>query len=193
MKKLVLSLVAALVAASVGAGMAAAAGTGSPGQPAPIPTPKDVTPNPWPGKKANGLFFYVETVTASPGESVWGAAAPIRCTQTNYFARRERAVWHISAVDTTNGNIVTNSDVAYAYLKVPGMQNIPVTYTPHGKDPTTAPWTWTARWDIPPDYPLGVVNFQLVMKLKGWPKNKVSTFTQIPLEPELMTVIASRA
>lgn len=192
MKRLMLSVVATILGAAVAVGTAAAAPAGSPGQPPPIPTPKDVTPNPWPGKKAQGLFFYVETVTASPGESVWGGAANERCTQTNFFARKERAVWHMAAVDTKTGKVVTNADVAYAYLKVPGMQNIPVTYVPHGKDPATAPWTWTARWDIPPDYPVGIVNFEFVMKLKGWPKNKVASFTQIPLAPEQMTVIAQR-
>jgi hypothetical protein len=159
-------------------------------QPPPIPTPPG-TPNPWPGKKFD-VFFYVETLTASPGESVFGRAAPQRCTQTNFFARGERAVWHISAINAHKGTIVTNEDVKYAYLKIPGMKNIGVTYTPHGRDPATAPWTWTARWDIPLDYPLGVVPFELVMKLKKWPKGKVATFKQIPISLEQMTVIDHR-
>jgi hypothetical protein len=56
----------------------------------------------------------------------------------------------------------------------------------------TAPWTWTARWDIPPNYPLGIVKYELVMKLKGWPRAKVAKWSQVPLDPELFTVIASR-
>ena len=192
MKKVVLSIIAALSGLAFAAGLASAAPAVSPGQPAPLVTPPGVESNPWPGKQANGIFFYVETVTASPGESVWGGAAATRCTQTNFFARKERAVWHIAAADTKTGKILTNKDVAYAYLKVAGMENIPVTFVPHGKDPATAPWTWTARWDIPPDYPVGIVNFELVMKLNGWPKGKVAKFTQLPMATEQMTILAAR-
>lgn len=191
MKRLVLSIIAVLVGAALAAAVASAASAGSPGQPPPIATPVGVTPNPWPGKSFS-VFFYVETLTASPGESVFGKSAPQRCTQTNYFARGERAVWHIAAVNARTGQIVTNAEAKYMYLKVPGMENIPVTYTPHGKDPATAPWTWTARWDIPPDYPLGTVKYELVAKLKDWPKNKVEKWSQIPLDPELMTIIDKR-
>ena len=160
----------------------------------PIPTPPGPQ-NPWPASPKSGkfdVFFYVETLTASPGESIYGKAAPSRCTQTNFFARGERAVWHISAVNARTGQLITSKDVKYAYLKIPGVKNIGVTYTPHGRDPATAPWTWTGRWDIPPEYPLGVVDFELVMKLKKWPKGKVATFKQIPIALEQMTIIASR-
>ncbi len=178
-----------IATALVGAALAASAALAE-DQPPPIPTPPGPQ-NPWPGKKF-AIFFYVETLTASPGESIYGKAAPTRCTQTNFFARGERAVWHISAVNARTGEIITNKDVKYAYLKIPGMKNVGVTYTPHGRDPVTAPWTWTARWDIPLDYPLGVVPFQLVMKLKDWPANKVATFTQIPIALEQMTIIDHR-
>lgn len=184
-----LAVVTAAALAAFGIAVAAATAEGPP-QPPPLPDSPG-TPNPWPGAKAQGIFFYVETVTASPGESIYGKAAPQRCTQTNFFTRGERAVFHISAVDTHNGNILLPADVKYAYIQIPGMNNIRVSYVVHGKDPTS-PWTWTARWDIPPDYPLGVVPFKLVMKLKDWTKNKVAVFTQIPIPLEQLTVIGNR-
>jgi len=159
-------------------------------QPAPIPTPAGEQ-NPWPAKQAS-VFFYVETLTSSPGESVFGGSAPAGCIQTNLFPRGERIVWHIAAINARTGKIVTSKDIKYAYLKIPGMKNLGISFTPHGRDPVTAPWTWTGRWDVPPTYPLGVVKYQLVMKLKDWPKNKVATWTQVPLDPELLTIIAKR-
>lgn len=179
----------AIATALAGAGLAAS-GALAVDQPPPLTTPPGPQ-NPWPGKQF-GVFYYVETLTASPGESVYGKAAPTRCTQTNFFPRGERVVFHISAVNAHTGQIITNADAKYMYLKIPGMKNIGATYTPHGRDPVTAPWTWTARWDIPPGYPLGVVPFQLVMKLKDWPANKVATFTQIPIALEQMTIIDHR-
>ena len=188
--RLRLVLGTAALAAVLGAPAALAE---EPPQPPPIPTPPGPQ-NPWPapGNGKLDIAFHVETVTASPGESIYGKAAPQRCTQTNFFARGERAVWHIGAVNARTGKVLTNVDVQYAYLKIPGMRNIGVTWVRHGSDPATAPWTWTARWDIPFSYPLGVVDFTLVMKLKGWPKNKVATFKQIPIALEQMTVIDHR-
>jgi len=159
-------------------------------QPQPIKTPEGEQ-NPWPGKEAD-IFFYVETLTSSPGESVFGGSAPAGCLQTNLFPRGERIVWHIAAINARTGKVITNKQVKYAYIKIPGMKPLGVTFTPHGRDPVTAPWTWTARWDIPWTYPLGIVKYELVMKLKGWKAGKVARWSQIPLNPELLTIVAKR-
>ncbi len=182
-----LVVAAALAGALFVASTALAAG---PPQPPPIPTPPG-DQNPWPGKKVD-IAFYVETVTANKGESIYGVSAPQGCTQTNFFSRGERVVFHISAVDAHKGIVLSNNEIKYAYLKIPGMDLVKVTFTPHGKDPVTAPWTFTGRWDVPLDYPVGAVPFQLVMKLKGWPGNKIATFTQLPLAPENLTIIDHR-
>ena len=179
------------LALAIGVAILAAPGALAEDQPYPIPTPPGPQ-NPWPAGKTLGVAFHVETLTASPRESVYGRWAPIACTQTNYFARGERAVWHIGAVDAHTGRVLTNAQVKYAYLVIPGMKNVGVTFIPHGRDPATATWTWTARWDIPLDYPLGVVPFKLVMKLKDWKKNQIATFTQIPMPVTQMTVIDHR-
>jgi hypothetical protein len=148
--------------------------------------------NPWPGKGPFLIAFYVETVTAAPGESVYKVNAPAICAQTNFFTRGERIVWHVTAINTADGKIVEPPAVRFAYLKVPGVKNIRITYVPHGKDPKTSPWTWNARWDVPLDYPLGVVPFKVVFKLKGWPGKKVATFTQMPLALENLTIVEKR-
>lgn len=185
--RLSVTIAAALVGALLAASAAFAAG---PPQPPPIPTPPG-DQNPWPAKKVD-IAFYVETVTANKGESIYGKWAPLGCTQTNFFARGERVVFHIGAVDAHSGTVLTNKNIKYAYLKIPGMDLIKVTFTPHGKDPATAPWTFTGRWDVPNDYPLGAVPFQLVMKLKKWGAGKIATFSQLPLAPENLTVIDHR-
>lgn len=179
------------VAVAVSALLLTASAASAQEQPPPIPTPAGPQ-NPWPAGKKVDVAFHVETLTASPRESIYGRWAPTSCTQTNFFARGERVVWHIGAVNARTGEVLTNNQVQYAYLVIPGMKNVGVTWVPHGRDPVTAAWTWTARWDIPLDYPLGVVPFKLVMKLKGWPKNKVQSWTQIPMPITQLTVIDKR-
>jgi hypothetical protein len=155
----------------------------------PLPPPDA---NIWPGTQVP-VAFYVDTVTASPNESIYGAWAPTRCTQTNFFGRREGVVFHIAAVDTKTGKVVTSRDVKYAYVAIPGEKPVKLRFTPHGRDPKTAPWYWAARWDVRPDYPLGVVDFTVVFKLKRMKAaGEVATWKQYPVALAQLTIIDRR-
>lgn len=173
--KLITALVAGLVAAAFAAPAFA--------QEAP-PT------NPWPGKKTK-IAFWVGTVTAAPGESVYGVAAAGTCVETNLFPRGEGVVFHMAAFNTRTGEIIEADDVKYAYIKIPGQPNLALRYTPHGRDPATAPWYWGKRWDVPPDYALGVVDFSIVVKLKG-KGNVIGVFKQYPVAPARLTIVEAR-
>lgn len=133
---------------------------------------------PWPGKTKE-VFLYVDTVTASPGESKYGVSYSKRCTQLNLFRRGEGVVFRMAAVETATGNVLEAEDVRYAYVKIPGHANVPLRYSPHGRDPD-AEWFWAVRWDIPPDYPLGVVDFRVVVRTKktDTQKSKLGIFRQ---------------
>ena len=156
------------------------------GQTVPGPT------NPWPGKNVK-VAFYVETLTSGKGESVWGSSANTSCTRTNFFPRKERIVWHITMVDAKTGKVIEAADVKYAYLKIPGQPNLKLKYGPHGKDPLVAPWNWYYGWDIPPDYPLGLVDYQIVVKTKSMTnRGEVATFKESPLAPEQLTIVPQR-
>jgi len=179
--KIALAIAAGLVVAGLAASAALAQ---EPIVPPPGVDPGVIWPAPDRKTKKFDIAFYVETL---PGN---GSGA---CRQTNTFERSQRAVWHIGAVNARKGTFVGPKDIKYAYIKIPGVsKNIGVTFVPHGRDPATAPWTWTARWDIPADYPLGAVPFVIVFKLKGWPANKVATWTQLPLGGSTMTVVPKR-
>ena len=172
--KLITALVAGLVAAAFAAPAFA--------QEAP-PT------NPWPGKKTK-IAFWVGTVTAGPGESIYGVNAASACVETNLFPRGEGVVFRMAAFNARTGEIIEADDVKYAYIKIPGQPNLALRYTPHGRV-ATAPWYWGKRWDIPLDYPLGVVNFEIVVKLKG-KGNVIGIFKQAPLPPAQLTVVEKR-
>ena len=101
-------------------------------------------------------------------------------------------MFHIMAWNARAGKVVEPEDVQYAYMKIPGVPNKKLSYGPHGKDPTTAPWTWYLAWDIAPDYPFGTVPYEIVVKLKGMARGEVARFTEIPLAPEQLTVVESR-
>ena len=147
---------------------------------------QDGQPNPsliWPnGAKKSAVFMYADTVTASSG------LKPERvCMQTNFFKRGQRVVFRVWALDRATGLPLTAKDVKYMYAKIPGLPNQRLKFGKHGRDEKTAPWFWSLGWTIPADYPLGAVDFQIVVKTK---KNAFGYFNQAPIAAAQLTVEA---
>jgi hypothetical protein len=149
----------------------------------------EAPPNPFPGPKVK-IAIYVDTVTASPGESEFGVAFPAACTQMNFMRRGEGIVFRMWAVDVKTGKVLTDAEVRSAVLRVPGQANLKMRFGPHGSA-EDAPWFWVTRWDVPLDYPLGVVDFTVRVKTK---KGKVGVFRQPMVGPGLgkLTIVESR-
>src|SRR3972149_1958121 len=110
--KIALAIAAGLVPAGPAASAALAQ---KPIVPPPGVDPGVIWPAPDPKTKKFDIAFYVETL---PGN---GSAA---CRQTNTFARGQRAVWHIGAVNARTGKFVQPADLKYAYIKVPAAKHI---------------------------------------------------------------------
>lgn len=144
MRKLLLGL-GALLALTVAAAPALAAGK------ADAPKKLDV-------------FLYVDTVNGSSPVGV--PRRPIGCTQTNNFKRGEQVVFRIWGSEAENGAILNTENVQYAYVKIPGGQNLKLNWGPHGAASNRV-WFWTAWWVIPADYPLGAAQFRVVFKTEA--------------------------
>lgn len=122
------------------------------------------TPNPFPGAK-HQVFIYVDTVQNSRPKNP--AVTPtIGCTQTNFFRRGQGVVFRSWGVQTDTGKSLTPDNVKYYYVQIPGQKPLKMTFGAHGAG-TTAPWFWTVNWDIPNDYPLGIVSFKVLVQTKG--------------------------
>jgi opacity protein-like surface antigen len=145
-------LLTVLVVALSGAALTAAASAQAP-----------PTPNPFPGAK-HQVFLYVDTVQNSSPKNP--AVKPtIGCTQTNFFRRGQGVVFRVWGVETKTGLTLTPDNVRYFYVTIPGQPNLKLSFGAHGKA-TTAPWFWTVNWDVPNDYPLGVVPFKILARMK---------------------------
>ncbi|MDO8615260.1 MAG: hypothetical protein Q7T33_05930 [Dehalococcoidia bacterium] len=121
------------------------------------------------------VFFYVDTVTAGAGESKFNVDADRYCTQSSSFRRGMHIVWRVIASDNT-GKELHATDVATAVLKVPGAEDVTFKFGLHGG--ATGAWFWTAAWDVPPDYPLGAVDFTVEFTTND---GKSGAFKQIPV------------
>lgn len=132
---------------------------------------------PFPGSQADA-FLYVDLVN-SPRPPANKPRAK-SCTQLSSFKRGERVVFRVWGVESETGDALTTENVKYAYVKIPGQDNIKLNFGPHGSGTGRASF-WTAGWSVPLDYPLGVVSFRVVFKTES---GKFGIFTQDGLPQE---------
>jgi hypothetical protein len=110
------------------------------------------------------FFFYVETLT-SANTTKYGIAATTPCVQSGVFKRGMRIVFRFEVLDTSTGKRVTDRDGATVKLRLPHGEEIPARWAIRGAAaalPDSA-WMWDAAWDIPPDYPVGALDYSLLV------------------------------
>jgi hypothetical protein len=127
---------------------------------------------PFPAPQITGVFVTGQTVTA-PGSSLGAGVL------ANYFPQGSSVVFRAFAGATKTGAILTDEDVTYAYVSIPGQPNLKLAY---GEDQQ---WPWTATWTVPADYPLGTVQFKVLFKTKT---KQYGSFIQIPVATSRLIV-----
>jgi hypothetical protein len=144
-----------------------------PPPPTPAP-PKYTTPASY-YEPVGPFFFYVETLT-STGPSKYGFTPTQPCIQTGVFKRGMRMVVRFEVLDTATGKRVTDKDGATIKLLLPHGEEVPGRWTIRGSVaamPDSA-WMWDTTWDIPPDYPIGSLDYRILVATKD---GRTATFT----------------
>ncbi|MBI2165197.1 MAG: hypothetical protein HYU29_02185 [Chloroflexi bacterium] len=147
--------------------------------PAPRPTatprpPGFVAPTavPPPAELVNEVVpftFYVEQLTGHQTSSVVQFPS---CVPNSQFRRGAHIVWRFEVFDTSTGKRVTGLDKdATVKLVLPNGEQKVAGYSKRGG---IGPWMWAAAWDVPPDYPLGTLDYQIVVTKGG----RTGTFDQ---------------
>lgn len=128
---------------------------------------------PFPSPKVEQLFVSAQTVTAA-GHSL-GAGA-----HNNRFARGETVVFQVFGGQNETGQTITDKDVKYAYVAVPGQPNLKLRYSA-----ANGAFPWTASWTIPSTYPTGLVSFKVRFRTLA---KQYGNFVQIPVTSAQLTV-----
>lgn len=113
------------------------------------------------------FFFYVETLT-STGPSRYGLLPTVPCVQSGVFKRGMRLVFRFEILDTSTGKRVTDKDGATAKVRLPHGEELTARWAIRGSAaalPDSA-WMWDVAWDIPPDYPVGSLDYTIVVSAK---------------------------
>lgn len=147
----------------------------SPPRPAPAPGSTPPPPPKPPAARTVPIAFYVDTITASPGESQYHVDASIGCMRTSAFKRGMHIVWRMQLVDTATGKVQQDADIEKAVLKLANGEQKTFRFGRHGAT-EDSPWFWTAAWDIPIDTPLGNIDYMIEATTKG---GKVGTFKEM--------------
>lgn len=112
------------------------------------------------------FFCYVEVLKADR-PSVYGYQAPRGCIPTGEFQQGERAVFRIVILDRTTGKEVTPKEAESVTMRFPFGVEVPAEYKQRGEGRIAdAPWTWDVCWDVPLDYPLGVLDYSIIIKTR---------------------------
>lgn len=146
----------------------------------PVPLAPGATPAPPPHPPAARtvpIAFYVDTVTAAAGESKYNVDASLGCVRTGVFKRGQRIVWRMEITDISTGKVLQASDVDRAVLKLANGETLNLAFGRHGAT-VDSPWFWAVGWDIPPDFPLGNLDYSIEVATKD---GKTGTFKELTL------------
>ena len=129
--------------------------------------------NPFPAPKVAGVFVSGQTVT--------GPSSPLgEGVLNSYYPRGGTVVFRAFAGSTKTGQIFTDKDVKYFYVQVPGQPALKLAYEAASKQ-----WPWTATWTVPADFPLGTVQFKILLKSVA---KEYGSFVQMPIVSAQLTV-----
>ena len=110
--------------------------------------------------------FYVETLATS-SISKFGFASFPSCVPNSRFKRGSKLVWRFEVFDTAAGKRLTDLDEPGIKVVLPHGEELTARFSQRagGRVPD-APWMWATAWDIPPDYPIGSLDYSILVTTK---------------------------
>ena len=137
-----------------------------PPTPAPGTTPAPAKPKPTPPPslyESVPYAVYMETL-ATTHQSGMDIAASVACTPSGLFVRGQRIVFRYEVIDTSTGKRITDKDGAKLKIVMPNGDEANGSFSQRGGGSAPdAPFMWSSNWDIPKDFPLGAIDFKLVI------------------------------
>lgn len=115
---------------------------------------------------ASGPAYYVHADTVRGSTNASGPA----CVVTPVYKTGEQIVWRAEVFDASTGKKLTDQQVkslgVSVTVKTQDGQTFDMKYGQHPKQPPKI-WMWTVAWQIPPVYPTGTLQYQIIVKDKA--------------------------
>ena len=125
--------------------------------------------SPFPATSSGDTFVIAQTVTTD------GA-------MHDYFKPGDTVVFRAYAVDGKNHKILT--EAKFFYATIPGQPNVKFKYDAKAKT-ALGQYAWIGTWTVPSTYPLGLVNFKVLVQAKT---KRRGSFVQMPVATSQLTI-----
>ena len=136
-----------------------------------LPAVANAQETPFPSPKVQEVFVAAQTVTAA--RAVITQVAP-----------GATVVFRAYAVDGKTRTVIAAKDVKYFYVKIPNQPNVKLTYNAQAPGATPR-MPWSGAWTVPAAYPLGLVDFKILITLEA---KRRGQFVQLPVSSSQLTV-----
>jgi hypothetical protein len=128
----------------------------------PVPVPQDL-----PASYAETLgpyTMYIEHI-AGVGASKYGLSATLGCVQDSVFKRGMKMAFRLELYATATNMRLTPDGHTTVKIALPSGDELPLNFNRRGglQGAPDAPWQWVTAWHIPPDYPLGAVDYTVLV------------------------------
>ncbi len=132
----------------------------------PPPAAARETPPPSTYQKAGDFYVYAETLVTTTA-SKYNVASTISCTPSGAFQRGQRIVFRYDVVDLSTGIRLNDKDGSSVKVVLPNGDESAGRFGQRGGGSVPgAPFMWSSNWDIPLDYPLGGVDYKIIITAK---------------------------
>ena len=107
----------------------------------------------------------------------------------NQFAPGSSVVFRAYAVDSKakTHKVLAAKDVKYFYVAIPNQSPVKITYQPKAPG-ASGRMVWVGTWTVPASYPLGLVNFKVLVKTQS---KRIGQFVQMPVATSQLTITAT--
>ncbi len=136
-----------------------------------LPAVANAQETPFPSPKVQQVFVAAQTVTTQRA-------------MITQVAPGATVVFRAYAVDGKTRNVIAAKDVKYFYVKIPNQPTVKLTYNAQAPGATPR-MPWSGAWTVPAAYPLGQVDFKILITLQA---KRRGQFVQLPVSSSQLTV-----
>jgi len=140
-------------------------------------TASAATPVPFPSPTVKQVFVAAQTVTTDG-------------TLASWYTPGSSVVFRAYAVDPKSHQVIDPKMVKYFYVSIPNQPNVKLTYGAKAAGASSG-LPWSGTWTVPANYPLGGVNFKVLIQVRDSGKVFKGQFVQMPSATAALTIASS--
>lgn len=133
---------------------------------------------------ASGPLLLVDSIVLG-SKNLTGEMKAQTCVVSSRFLHGQEIVWRVKVLDPATGEGLSDEALESVQVELADGQVFDLHYGPHPKDNPTD-YFWAYGWEIPQDYPSGILNYTISARAKD---GRTGEFVSFNVRPALLTVL----